>query len=91
MSEVNSFGMTVDDYKKILKESVANVIFSKADGSERKMRCSLRAEDLPPVESSKIEGSSKKPSTTVVSVWDLDNQGWRSFRIDSVKDFSTEY
>lgn len=81
---------TVEDYKRVLKESIANVVFTKADGSTRKMRCSLRPEDLPPVEASNGEGSTKAPSTTTVAVWDLDAQGWRSFRIDSVKDFSTE-
>lgn len=81
---------TVEDYKKVLKESVANVVFTKADGSTRTMRCSLRPEDLPPVESGKVDGSTRKQSTEVVSVWDLDAQGWRSFRIDSVKNFDTE-
>jgi hypothetical protein len=81
---------TVDDYKEVLKESIANVVFTKADGSERQMRCTLRPEDLPPLEASKSESSGKKPSTEVVAVWDLDAQGWRSFRIDSVKDFSKE-
>ena len=81
---------TVEDYKKVLKESIANVVFTKADGSTRKMRCSLRPEDLPPVDTSKVDATPKKQSTEAVAVWDLDAQGWRSFRIDSVKDFDTE-
>lgn len=81
---------TAEEYKMILRESIANVVFTKADGSERKMRCSLRPEDLPAVEATKSETTTRKVSPDVVSVWDLDSQGWRSFRIDSVKDFSTE-
>ena len=81
---------TVEDYKMVLKESVANVVFTKADGSERKMRCSLRPQDLPAIEAAKTDTNPKKQSTEAIAVWDLDAQGWRSFRIDSVKDFSTE-
>jgi len=81
---------TIEEYKSVLKESVANVEFIKADGSIRKMRCSLRPEDLPPIEASKVDGPTKKQSTEAIAVWDLDAQGWRSFRLDSVKDFSTE-
>lgn len=81
---------TVEEYKSVLKEQILNVEFTKADGSIRKMRCSLRPDDLPAVEASKSEASTKKPSTEVVAVWDLDAQGWRSFRIDSVKSYSAE-
>lgn len=81
---------TVEDYKSVLKENIANVVFTKADGSERKMRCTLDAGYLPTVEATKSEGSTKKQSTEVVAVWDLDAEGWRSFRIDSVKNFTTE-
>ena len=84
------FWKTPEDYKSVLKENIANVEFTKADGSERKMRCTLDTKYLPAVEASKSESSSKKPSTEVVAVWDLDAQGWRSFRIDSVKNFTTE-
>ena len=29
----------------------------------------------------------KKENLDVLSVWDLDNNGWRSFRLDSVTDY----
>lgn len=81
---------TVEEYKTVLKENIANVVFTKADGSERKMRCTLDAGYLPAVEATKSESAPKKQSTEAVAVWDLDAEGWRSFRIDSVKTFSTE-
>jgi hypothetical protein len=33
----------------------------------------------------------KKPNPDVLAVWDVEAKGWRSFRWDSIKDFSTEF
>jgi hypothetical protein len=30
-------------------------------------------------------------SESVVTVWDLEQQGWRSFRFDSIKSIFTDY
>jgi hypothetical protein len=35
------------------------------------------------------EGAVKRPENPdVLAVWDMDNNGWRSFRIDSVKEIA---
>ncbi len=52
------------------------VIFTKSDGTQRKMRCMME----PPT------GPIKNPD--VVPVMDLDKGAWRSFRIDSVVSLS---
>lgn len=57
--------------------------FTKADGTEREMRCTLR-EDLIQSTEKKTERT-KKENADVMSVWDLEKSGWRSFRLDSVK------
>lgn len=73
--------------KETLKEKLQNglgtVVFTKADGSERTMKCTLKADLLPVVEI-KEGAKAKVENPEILSVWDLENAGWRSFRIDSI-------
>ena len=77
-----------EEVKAGLKSAVATVVFEKADGTIRTMRCTLMAEHLPILE----EGhkSTRPENDDVLAVWDLENGGWRSFRIDSIKTISFE-
>jgi hypothetical protein len=76
--------MSFSDVKDILKENVATVTFEKKDGTVRVMKCTLMADKLPAVEVK--EGAvAKAVNPDVVAVWDLESEGWRSFRIDSIK------
>jgi len=67
-----------------LKKNVIKVTFTKVNGDERVMRCTLHDSILP---EQNIGGIKKKENLDVLSVWDLDNNGWRSFRLDSVIDY----
>jgi hypothetical protein len=62
------------------------VVFEKKDGTERSMRCTLMESLLPEYEMTAQKPSHRR-STSTISVWDLDNHGWRSFRVDSVISF----
>ena len=74
-----------EEIKAGLKSAVAIVVFEKTDGSLRTMRCTLMADHLPVLE----EGhKARKTNDDVLAVWDLENGGWRSFRIDSIKSIS---
>jgi hypothetical protein len=65
----------------ILRETDALVTFTKVDGTERKMRCTLREGVAEPT-----LGTSTRPTNQeIVNAWDLDNGGWRSFRVANVK------
>lgn len=76
--------MTKEDLSVKLKEAIAVVTFENVDRNIRVMKCTLLAEHLPI-----HEGFSKKPiNENVMTVWDLDNNAWRSFRIDSIKSVS---
>lgn len=66
-----------------LKRNVMRVTFTKVNGDERVMRCTLHDSVLP---EQPISGIKKKENQDVLSVWDLDNSGWRSFRLDSIKE-----
>lgn len=78
------------ELKEMMQNSVTTVVFTKVDGTEREMNCTLLAEYLPeqPVADKQqllTENLTKAENPNTLSVWDLDNNGWRSFRVDSVK------
>lgn len=65
------------------------VKFTKVTGEVREMPCTLR-EDLIPKQEVKENAKPKKPNDAVVSVWCLDKQAWRSFRVDSVQELRVD-
>lgn len=75
---------TRKDLKNILSQNVLEVDFTKLNGDKRVMTCTLR-EDMKPRASKDDAMSQKKVrevSDAVVNVWDVNAQGWRSFRYD---------
>ena len=76
-----------DDLINDLKQSVAEVTFTKVNGDNRVMRCTLDPRYIPVAVDSKHldEQHAKRENKDVVAVWDLHNKGWRSFRVDSVQ------
>ena len=73
--------------KGMLHSDKVEVTFTKADGSERVMNCTLLPELLPKVEKKELAENAKprKENTTSMRVFDLDLQEWRSFTIKKVK------
>ena len=71
---------TKSDLKLLLEQNVLVVNFTKLDGDTRIMACTLR-EDMKPKQVVK-EGTTKKVNDSVINVWDVNAQGWRSFRYD---------
>jgi hypothetical protein len=68
----------------MLHHGPAKVTFTKADGTERVMNCTLEPDQLPVVEI-KEGAKPRKESTTSLRVFDLDKKEWRSFTIKNVK------
>lgn len=79
-----------DILRGMLKEQVLNVTFLKKDGTERTMKCTLKASLLPEQEDLENAVQKKKPSTESIAVWDLEKEAWRSFRFDSIIGFTAE-
>jgi hypothetical protein len=73
----------------ILLTNVVVVKFTKNDGTERTMKCTLQPSLISQYEA-KTERK-KEPNEHVLPVWDLECSGWRSFRIDSVKEISFSF
>lgn len=72
---------TKSELVPFLKEGIVQVIFEKADGSERVMNCTLMESHLPTVDE---DSPKRKVNDEVLAVWDIDKGEWRSFRLDSV-------
>lgn len=60
------------------------ISFTKANGEQREMLCTLRPDLIPPQPISESEKSLRKENSDVQAVWDLEKEAWRSFRFDSV-------
>jgi hypothetical protein len=69
-----------------LKSEEVTVKFKKVSGEERTMKCTLQESVIPPA--TKEDPLSQKKvravSPEVCSVWDVDANGWRSFRWENV-------
>jgi hypothetical protein len=77
---------TKEELKLLLSQNVLTVDFTKLNGDKRVMTCTLR-EDMKPRATKDDALSQKKVrevSDAVVSVWDVNAKGWRSFRYDRV-------
>lgn len=82
-----------DEMIKLLKEKVVTVKFRKKDDSIRKMICTLSEDYLPEPEDI-IEGQEKKKkkeNPNTLPVWDLEKLAWRSFRVDSVVEYESNF
>ena len=77
------------DKKEVIKEKLRNgnctIIFTKADGTERTMLCTLQ-ECAIPVDA-RPKGTNTKQNDDAIAVWDIEKQGWRSFRFDPLQQF----
>ena len=72
-----------DWLKSILNDGVATITFTKRDGTERAMKCTLDRKMLPQVVTEETK-KTKTISDDVLPVYDIEAQGWRSFRWDSI-------
>lgn len=70
--------------KTMLKLNTIDVTFTKKDGTERVMKCTLNPDKLPKKEINE-EKKAKKESETSMAVFDLEKKEWRSFTIKSIK------
>jgi len=73
--------------KSMLQMGPATITFTKVDGTERVMNCTLEAEKLPPAVPL-AEGKTPRKETTstkALRVFDLEKKEWRSFTTKNVK------
>lgn len=90
---------TKQDLQALLEHNVLVVDFTKLNGDKRTMTCTLR-EDIKP-RATKSDPLSQKAvratSDAVISVWDVNAKGWRSFRyervnaVDVVEEYNSDW
>lgn len=69
--------------KDALRHNTIQVTFTKKDGTERVMKCTLKEDVLPVVESK--EPSTRKTNDANLAVFDVEANSWRSFTVRAVK------
>jgi hypothetical protein len=74
-----------DTIKEKLRTGNCTVVFTKADGTERSMLCTLQETFIPAEQ--KPKGEVRKQNDDALAVWDIEKQAWRSFRYDAIKQF----
>jgi hypothetical protein len=79
---------TRDWLRGLLQEGVMTIRFKKADGTDRVMICTLSESKIP--NEHKPKGTTKRMgiSEEVQVVFDLEANGWRSFRWESINQLS---
>lgn len=78
--------LTADQRNIWLRQALANdlsITFTKVDGEERTMACTLRPDALPLLTLNETNKTRPNKSETL-SVWCLDKNQWRSFRVMNV-------
>ena len=80
---------TRDGLIDLLRHNIVSVTFTKVNGEERVMDCTLQAKLIPnaPTQNGELIVEGKTTSNNI-AVWDVNANGWRSFRVASVKTVS---
>ena len=74
--------------KTLLKHNILEVTFTKKDGSNRIMLCTLNESQLPLIEVNTEPKRQIKLNEDIIRVYDLEADGWRSFYYESIQDFN---
>lgn len=77
--------------KDMLSVTEMTITFTKVDGTERVMKCTLEPTKLPVVELKEDAKPRKVSDTTkALRVFDIEKNEWRSFTIKNIKHISLE-
>lgn len=77
-----------NEIEQVLSEgAVVSVTFTKVDGTERTMLCTQNPNIIAETYSAPETTKERKQAAGVVSVYDIEKEGWRSFRLDSIKSY----
>jgi F0F1-type ATP synthase gamma subunit len=76
-----------DKLTELLKNKYVKVTFTKLDGSERKMTCTLHEDVVKPYEAKTEKKKQKKEDSNLIAVWDVEKDAFRSFKLDALTDY----
>jgi hypothetical protein len=73
----------IDNLKESLHQGICEITFEKVDGSIRTLKGTLKGDYIPQRVESKSE-KKRKDIQGVIPVYSIDDNGWRSFKEDSI-------
>ncbi len=77
------------NYIETLRNEICEVVFTKKDGTERNMCCTLHPDVLPIHETGTDNPIDFPPqNNSVLTVWDIEADGWRSIRPETIIKFT---
>lgn len=78
---------TREELISLLKSELVEVTFTKLNGDERVMPCTLKESYLPPAKKDDpiTQKKVREISDKVIAVWAIESKAFRSFRYDRVK------
>jgi len=78
---------TKEELYNLLKNEIVEITFTKLNGEERVMPCTLQESFLPPAKKDDplTQKKVREISDKVIAVWAIESKGFRSFRYDRVK------
>lgn len=79
---------TKENLIDMLRNNIVTVTFTKVNGEERTMKCTLMAEYVPNAPTNNGQMLLQESEAKTLSVWDTEVNGWRSFRVENIKSIS---
>lgn len=73
-------------FKAMVGKSDFQVVFTKADGTERTMNASTNTKRMPQFLKPKGTVQNRTPKEDVVTVLDTDEMSWKSFKVERLKE-----
>lgn len=79
--------MNPADLKQLLQQHVLEITFTKVNGEERVMPCTLKTDLLPPKPLTEDASERREGPPNTIRVFCTDKREWRSFRFDNLKNW----
>lgn len=73
-----------DAIRQMLSKDVRTIVFRKINGEIREMLCTLDPTIIPPAPKTAVARMAQPKPPNLISVWDVNANGWRSFYVDSI-------
>jgi CMP-N-acetylneuraminic acid synthetase len=77
-----------EDYSKVLRRGICRVVFEKVNNELREMYCTLDTTIIPKttkeITEEALDTPKRRSNDNVVAVYDVQNEAWRSFRVNTV-------
>lgn len=86
LESISTTGLNLSraELQQALSKLNADITFTKKDGTERVMKCTLRSDVVVPYE--KKTDIVREGKDNIMPVWDLEAEAWRSVNMETIKE-----